>query len=177
MMPRDHVRVQITPSSPYQILTMACPNSVRNILWDWQSLQPYVGAGATFFKSCDAIEVMNGVSAPATGWGLDHALSAWGGYFKNVYLPQREASWCRVWTMYLLALFLQCVAPLMQSMTYLNMRACLLTNCFLVICRMSYRDCLGTYNTSQSFWTDTTIDNAGRSWTWSECISLPNFLS
>lgn len=28
------------------------------------------------------------------------------------------------------------------------------------------RTCLGTYNGSQSYYTDTEIDNAGRSWTW-----------
>ncbi|KAF8513795.1 serine carboxypeptidase S28-domain-containing protein [Gautieria morchelliformis] len=100
--------------------------SLRNILWDWQSLQPYVGPNATFFQSCDAIEVKNGVNAPATGWGLDHALSAWGSYFKNVYLPQ----------------------------------LCGTTNA---------EDCLGTYNTSQAFWTDTSVDNANRSWMWSAC--------
>jgi hypothetical protein len=71
-------------------LRKACSTPVRNILWDWQSLQPYVGPGATFFQSCDAIEVKNGANAPATGWGLDHALTAWGSYFKTVYLPQCE---------------------------------------------------------------------------------------
>ncbi|EIW61562.1 peptidase S28 [Trametes versicolor FP-101664 SS1] len=29
--------------------------------------------------------------------------------------------------------------------------------------------CLGTYNATQEFWTDTSIDNAGRSWTWIVC--------
>ncbi|GJJ15866.1 hypothetical protein Clacol_010144 [Clathrus columnatus] len=61
--------------------------ALRNILWDWQSLQPYTGPNATFFQSCDALEVKDGVSAPATGWGLTHALPTFGSYFKNVYLP------------------------------------------------------------------------------------------
>ncbi|KAF8520564.1 serine carboxypeptidase S28-domain-containing protein [Gautieria morchelliformis] len=107
--------------------------SLRNILWDWQNLQPYVGPNATFFQSCDAIEVKNGVNAPATGWGLNHALSAWGSYFKTVYLPQSS---------------LGALLP---------------------------RDCLGTYNTSQAFWTNTTIDNVNRSWMLCACNELGYF--
>lgn len=64
--------------------------SVRNNLWDWQSMQPDSGPGATFFEFCDALEVKNGVSAPAAGWGLDHALPAWSSFFSNIYLPARE---------------------------------------------------------------------------------------
>ncbi|KAF8055883.1 serine carboxypeptidase S28-domain-containing protein [Lyophyllum atratum] len=30
-------------------------------------------------------------------------------------------------------------------------------------------DCLGTYNASQAYWTDTSIDNANRSWFWIVC--------
>lgn len=63
---------------------------MRNILWDWQALQPYTGPNATFFQSCDALEVKDGVNAPASGWGLAHALPAFGAYFKNVYLPARK---------------------------------------------------------------------------------------
>jgi hypothetical protein len=59
---------------------------VRNNLWDWQSLQVTSGPGTLFFKFCDALEVKDGVSATANGWGLDHALAAWGSYFKNTYL-------------------------------------------------------------------------------------------
>ncbi|KAF8518527.1 serine carboxypeptidase S28-domain-containing protein [Hysterangium stoloniferum] len=100
--------------------------SLRNILWDWQSLQPYIGPGATFFHSCDALEVKDGINAPPSGWGLTHALEAWGAYFTNTYLP--------------------------------------------AICGSDSReDCLGTYNASQSFFTDTSLDNAERSWMWSEC--------
>lgn len=65
---------------------------VRNNLWDWQSLQPTSGAGAQFFEFCDALEVKNGENAPQTGWGLDHALSAWGSYFKDVYYPLSKYS-------------------------------------------------------------------------------------
>lgn len=58
---------------------------VRNNLWDWQSLQPTSGPGTQFYKFCDALEVKDGQSTPATGWGLVHALSAWSSYFKNTY--------------------------------------------------------------------------------------------
>ncbi|KAI6044408.1 hypothetical protein EDC04DRAFT_2642407 [Pisolithus marmoratus] len=32
--------------------------------------------------------------------------------------------------------------------------------------------CIGTYSTSQSFWTNTTVDNANRSWFWMVCNQL-----
>lgn len=59
--------------------------AVRNNLWDWQSLQPSSGPGGAFFKFCDALEVKNGESASASGWGAEHAVNAWGGYFKGNY--------------------------------------------------------------------------------------------
>jgi hypothetical protein len=100
--------------------------ALRNNLWDWQAMQVYSGPGAQFFNFCDALEVKNGISAPASGWGVDHALTAWGTYWRN---------------------------------TYLN-----------IICGgQDANDCLGTYNTSQAFWTDTTIDNSERSWFWIVC--------
>ncbi|EPQ59204.1 peptidase S28 [Gloeophyllum trabeum ATCC 11539] len=103
--------------------------ALRNNLWDWQSLSPDTGPGAQFFQFCDALEVKNGVSAPATGWGLEHALQAWGSYFANVYYP--------------------------------------------ILCGdADAEDCLGTYDQSQSYWTDTSIDNAGRSWEWIVCTEV-----
>ena len=63
---------------------------VRNNLWDWQELSPNTGPGAAFFEFCDALEVKNGVSAPAAGWGLDHALTAWGTYWNSSYLESSE---------------------------------------------------------------------------------------
>ncbi|OCH84125.1 peptidase S28 [Obba rivulosa] len=100
--------------------------ALRNNLWDWQSLQPDSGAGAQFFDFCDALEVKDGVSAPASGWGLDHALSAWGAYWTNTYYA-------------------------------------------LVCGDQSAEECLGTYDPTQSFWTNTTIDNSDRSWEWIVC--------
>ncbi|KAK7062118.1 peptidase S28 [Favolaschia claudopus] len=100
--------------------------SLRNNLWDWQGLSLTVGPGAQFFNFCDALEVKNGVSAPAAGWGLDHALGAWSSYWTSTYLT-------------------------------------------LICGKDDAEDCLGSYNTSQAFWTDTSIDNAGRSWMWIVC--------
>ncbi|KAJ7167611.1 serine carboxypeptidase S28-domain-containing protein [Mycena filopes] len=93
--------------------------SLRNNLWDWQGLSLSIGPGAQFFNFCDALEVKNGVNAPAAGWGLDHALSAWSSYWSTTYLD-------------------------------------------LICGGDDAQDCLGSYNTSQSYWTDTSIDNAGR---------------
>ena len=65
---------------------------MRNNLWDWQLLEPSSGPGTKFFNFCDALEVKDGVSASESGWGADHAVSAWGSYFKNTYLPKRKRS-------------------------------------------------------------------------------------
>jgi len=61
--------------------------ALRNNLWSWENLQPNTGSNAAFFEFCDALEVKDGVSAPASGWGLEHALPTWGNYFKTVSLP------------------------------------------------------------------------------------------
>ncbi|SJL15801.1 uncharacterized protein ARMOST_19306 [Armillaria ostoyae] len=53
------------------------PLSVRWYLWSWQELQPTISLGASFYRFCDALEVKNSVSMPESGWGVDHALSAW----------------------------------------------------------------------------------------------------
>ena len=62
-------------------------------LFDWQSLQPYVGPGAMFFQFCDALEVKDGVSAGPDGWGLDNAIMAWGNFWNTTYYTFCE---CRV---------------------------------------------------------------------------------
>ncbi|KAF5387993.1 hypothetical protein D9615_000647 [Tricholomella constricta] len=100
--------------------------ALRNNLWDWQSLQPTSGPGAQFYNFCDALEVKDGKNAPATGWGLEHALSAWSSYFKDTYYSR--------------------------------------------ICNdLNAEDCLGTYDITQPFWSDTSINNAWRSWFWIVC--------
>lgn len=54
----------------------------------WQGLQPSGElADSPFFEFCDAIEVRDGVNAPAEGWGLDYALQAFGAYWSNTYYP------------------------------------------------------------------------------------------
>ncbi|KAA1477306.1 hypothetical protein DENSPDRAFT_933642 [Dentipellis sp. KUC8613] len=106
--------------------------ALRNNLWDWQSLSPVSGAGALFWQFCDALEVKDGVNAPASGWGVDHAVSAWGSYFKDTYLD--------------------------------------------ILCGgQDAETCLGTYNASQSFWTNITIDDANRSWEWIVCNEVGFF--
>ncbi|KAF9450668.1 hypothetical protein P691DRAFT_809949 [Macrolepiota fuliginosa MF-IS2] len=101
--------------------------ALRNNLWDWQSLQPTSGNNTEFFKFCDALEVKNGVSAPAEGWGLDHALQAWGNH----------------WT----------------------------TGGYLArLCGSGSTEvCLGTYDPTQAYYTDTSIDNSNRAWFWIVC--------
>ncbi|KAL5529968.1 hypothetical protein ACEPAF_6225 [Sanghuangporus sanghuang] len=106
--------------------------ALRNNLWDWQSLSPTSGPGATFFEFCDALEVKDGVSAGSKGWGLDHALTAWGRFWNETYYAE--------------------------------------------ICGdLDAETCLGTYDPTQEFWTDTSIDNAGRSWTWIVCNEVGFF--
>ena len=61
-------------------------------LFDWQSLQPDVGPGAMFFEFCDALEVKDGVSAPATGWGLDNAIYSWGSFWNTTYYAYGQSS-------------------------------------------------------------------------------------
>lgn len=65
---------------------------VQQNLFSWQSLDLDRGAGGDFFKFCDALEVNNGVTAPATGWGLDHALQAWGNYWKSTFYTDSTSS-------------------------------------------------------------------------------------
>ncbi|KNZ77238.1 Putative serine protease K12H4.7 [Termitomyces sp. J132] len=106
--------------------------ALRNNLWDWQSLQPSTGPGGLFYQFCDALEVKDGVNAPATGWGLDHALAAWGFYFKNTYYAH--------------------------------------------LCNdLDPETCLGTYDPNQPYWTDISVDNALRSWSWIVCNEVGYF--
>ncbi|KAH8094923.1 serine carboxypeptidase S28-domain-containing protein [Cristinia sonorae] len=95
-------------------------------LYTWQDLAPNTGPGGDFFNFCDALEVKNGVSAPASGWGLNHALQAWGNFFTNTFISDSCGD-------------------------------------------DSVVDCFGTYDATQDFFTNTTIDNANRSWMWFVC--------
>ncbi|KAG5733082.1 putative serine protease K12H4.7 [Termitomyces sp. T112] len=100
--------------------------ALRNNLFDWQSLQVYSGPGTQFYEFCDALEVKNGQVAPESGWGLDHALDAWGTYWRETYLKELCGG-------------------------------------------LDPEDCLGTHDGTQSYYTDTEVDNANRSWFWMVC--------
>jgi hypothetical protein len=74
------------------LMFTAARMTVRNNLWDWQSLSPDSGPGTLFFQFCDALEVAtNGTIAPASGFGLNHALDAWSSFFNTTYLPLRPS--------------------------------------------------------------------------------------
>ena len=60
-------------------------HTVQNNLFDYQLMQPTTGPGAMFYQFCDALEVKDGVSAPASGWGLQHAIQAWGNFWNTTY--------------------------------------------------------------------------------------------
>ncbi|KAI0029923.1 serine carboxypeptidase S28-domain-containing protein [Vararia minispora EC-137] len=107
-------------------------SALRNNLWDWQNLSPDDGPGTLFFQFCDALEVDNGTVAPASGFGRDHALDAWGSFFANRYLP--------------------------------------------LLCSDEDRnECLGTHDPNATYYTNTTIDNADRSWAWVLCNEVGYF--
>lgn len=133
---------------------------VRNNMWDWQSLQVTSGPGTQFFKFCDALEVQNGVQAPAGGFGLDHALAAWGAYWRSSYLKTCKNYMVHDHSACLHSLlFWQCVAKMMPSKLLWRL-AWVMSLIFF------FRTCLGTYDSTADFYTDTTIDNASRSWMW-----------
>ncbi|KAI0701175.1 peptidase S28 [Cytidiella melzeri] len=106
--------------------------ALRNNLWDWQSLSPDTGTEGTFFKFCDALEVKSGQVASEAGWGLDHALPAWGAFWNATYLK----SLCG---------------------------------------NQDVVSCLGSYDPTQTYFTDTSLNNAGRSWTWIVCNQVGFF--
>ncbi|KAI0751119.1 peptidase S28 [Daedaleopsis nitida] len=99
--------------------------ALRNNLWEWQSLSPSSRSGL-FFQFCDALEVKDGKSAGPKGWGLQHALQAWGKFWTETYYPS-----------------------LCEDQDVVS--------------------CLGTYDPTQEYWTDTSVDNSGRSWFWIVC--------
>ncbi|KAJ7500019.1 peptidase S28 [Mycena latifolia] len=104
-------------------------NALRSNLRDWQGLSLALGVEGQFWQFCDALEVKDGVSAPATGWGLDHALQAWSSYWNTTYLA-------------------------------------------LACGDSDPEDCIGSYNTSDPYWTDTSLENEERSWTWLVCNEM-----
>lgn len=65
-------------------------NVVISNLYDWQSLNITSGPHTQFYNFCDALEVKDGVQAPASGWGGEHAINAWGSYWRDFYFEQRK---------------------------------------------------------------------------------------
>ena len=61
---------------------------VREIFFMWQDIQPD-GAYYNVIYFCDQLEVKDGEVAPASGWGVDHALSAWASVWKGQFLRIR----------------------------------------------------------------------------------------
>ena len=78
-------------------------------------MQPDSGPNGDFFKFCDALEVKNGVSAPAAGWGLDNALQAWGSYWKNSFYVQSTLKLRHLLYFPLISLDHQSAAPTIMS--------------------------------------------------------------
>ncbi|KAF8903046.1 peptidase S28 [Mucidula mucida] len=64
--------------------------ALRWDLWTWQDMQPNTGPAAAFYQFCDSLEVKDGVSASASGWGLDNAFAAWGNHFRTTYVDFGE---------------------------------------------------------------------------------------
>ncbi|KDQ08574.1 hypothetical protein BOTBODRAFT_59285 [Botryobasidium botryosum FD-172 SS1] len=78
---KDALKAQFGMSNVTHLDDVA--SALRIPLNYWQDLQPTTGPGSSFAMFCDALEVKNGVSAPAAGWGLEYALEAFGNYMKQ----------------------------------------------------------------------------------------------
>lgn len=81
-------------SSDHTVLAHSYASVVRNPLYLWLGMEPGSGSDSPVFQFCDAMEVKNGVSAPESGWGLEHALPAFGRYFKEQYIPSSTCRLC-----------------------------------------------------------------------------------
>ena len=57
---------------------------MRIIFYYWQQ-GSIISRANSIYEFCDALEVDNGKVAPATGWGLEHALEAWGNFWKKTF--------------------------------------------------------------------------------------------
>ena len=68
-------------------LSYHSPTPVRNIMWYWRRLEN----DRTFYSFCDALEVKNGEAAGLHGWGVDHALAAWGKFWKEGFLQKSKS--------------------------------------------------------------------------------------
>ncbi|KAF5313669.1 hypothetical protein D9611_010202 [Ephemerocybe angulata] len=61
-------------------------NSLTYPVSDWQILDVYSDRGSVFFDFCDALEVQAGQPAPASGFGAQTAITAWGRYYRTSYV-------------------------------------------------------------------------------------------
>ncbi|TBU29166.1 peptidase S28 [Dichomitus squalens] len=63
--------------------------ALKAVFEDWQS-NSITSRSNSFYEFCDALEVgPNGWHAPASGWGLEAALQAWGKYWNETLYPSR----------------------------------------------------------------------------------------
>jgi len=65
--------------------------TLRNQLGVWQDITPVNGREG-FNAFCDALEVKDGVAAGPSGWGLEHALDAWGAFQSKWVATNCDAS-------------------------------------------------------------------------------------
>lgn len=133
---------------------------MRYNLWDWQNLQPYSGPNQQFFQFCDALEVDDGIIAPESGFGLDHALTAWGSYLTNTYLPQ--STFCALLHVVRADTLLVCGSVDRECVS------CSLHSNFLVTDEPN-STCLGTPPSDSEYWGSDYAPNASRAWEWMTC--------
>lgn len=70
-------------------------SAVADPLYSWQDLQPSSElSDNAFFEFCDALEVKDGENAPPQGWGLEHALQAYGSWWTSTYYETSKCA-CR----------------------------------------------------------------------------------
>ena len=129
----EHVRNIIDLSASHALTYPA----VRNNLWDWEWQEYYQNRALDAF--CDALEVKNGQVAGPNGWGVDHALKAWGKVWTDGYLATRTFS------LHLVKLFLM-LDPVCGEADVPN--------------------CLGTHDPTIDLYTNTQTGNMVRSWQW-----------
>ena len=78
-----------SPLEAHQIADGPLLSSLVKLVFNyWQDgtiEEPAIG----FYQFCDALEVdANGKMAPSKGWGLEHALKAWGNFWKEDFYPR-----------------------------------------------------------------------------------------
>ncbi|KAH9853292.1 peptidase S28 [Lenzites betulinus] len=80
--------VQAVTSAVDQILLSG--NRVTEPIQTWQDLMIGSSANSYFYDFCDQLEMYgpdNATVAGPEGWGLEHALNAWGAFYEGWYIP------------------------------------------------------------------------------------------